>query len=211
MDISDKLVITLPDYERIFRIIHGVLLNEKGDPLRACMYFSAIGCAILDRYHRVKAEPVFGMAAYKLDGQVMVFGEKDGQAIRATPTGFHCWIEAGGVALDLQAPLFKDLAAKQEPPIVLSRRMMQKRLDQASASIDEMAASGTHWYSRDDSLRSELLADFIQKPANSDFVEICLQWYKPTPKKIQDHIHLGNQHGQVSKVPLSLLRINGAW
>ncbi|MFD0725691.1 DUF2026 family protein [Lysobacter brunescens] len=211
MPTPKNLLITLPDYERMFRVIHGVLLNERGDPLRACMYFSVIGCAILDRHHRVKAEPVFGMAAYRLDGQVIVFAENDGQSIRATPTGFHCWIEADGVAVDLQAPLFKDFAAKQESPVVLPRKMMQKRLDQASASIEEMAVSGTHWYSRDDGLRSELLADFIQKPANSDFVEICLQWYKPTPKKVQDHIQIGNQHGQVSKVPLSPFCITGAW
>nr|CDQ34917.1 hypothetical protein BN993_04384 [Virgibacillus halodenitrificans] len=211
MSTSKNLVVTLSDYERIFRVIHGVLLNENSDPLRACMYFSLIGCAILDRYHRVKAEPVFGMAAYRLDGQVMVFAENDGQTIRATPTGFHCWIEADGVAVDLQAPLFKDFAARQDPPFVLPRKMVQKRLDQASASIDEMAASGTHWYSRDDGLRSELLADFNQKPANSDFVDICLQWYRPTSKKLQDHIQIGNQHGHVNKVPLSPLRITGAW
>ncbi|MDT4288865.1 DUF2026 family protein [Methylomonas sp. MO1] len=206
-----NLVITLPDYERIFRVIHGVLLNERGDPLRACMYFSVIGCSILERYHRVKAEPVFGMAAYRLDGNLMVFAENDGQTIRATAKGFHCWIEVDGVAVDFQAPLFKDFAAKQQPPISLPRKMMQKRLDQAGASIDEMTVSGAHWYSRDDQLRSELLSDFVQKPANSDFIDICLQWYEPTPKKFPDCIQIGNQHGHVNNVPLSPCRISGAW
>ena len=204
-------MITLPDYERIFRVIHGVLLNEKGDPLRACMYFSVIGSMILQKYHRLQAEPVFGMAAYRLDGNVIVFAEQVENRIQATSIGFHSWIEVAGIAVDLQTPLFKDFAAKQSPPVSLPRKMMQKRLDQASSNIDEMAASGTHWYSRDDNLRSELLADFVQKQANADLTEICLEWYKPTPKKIAEHIQIGNQHGHVNNVPLSPLRISGAW
>ena len=210
MAISKDLIITLPDYERIFRVIHGVLLNERGDPLRACMYFSIIGSAILERHHRIKAEPVFGMAAYRLDGNVMVFAEKKGQSIQATVNGFHSWIEVGGVAVDFQAPLFKDVGAKQEPAFALARKMMQKRLDKSSSSVDEMTASGTHWYSRNDQLRSALLADFVQKPANGDFVEMCVQWYKPTPKRMPESIVIGNQHGHADKVPLSPARISGA-
>jgi len=211
MAISKDLVITLPDYERIFRVIHGVLLNEKGDPLRACMYFSIIGASILEKHHRVKAEPVFGMAAYRLDGNVICFAERESQTIRAAVNGFHSWIEVDGIAVDFQAPIFKDFAAKQEPPVALARRMLQKRLDQASSSVDDLAASGTHWYSRDDQLRSELLASFVQKQANADFVDMCLQWYKPTPKRISESILIGNQHGHANKVPLSPSRISGAW
>ncbi len=211
MTASRTHAITLPDYERIFRVIHGVLLNEKCDPLRACMYFSTIGSMILSKYHRLKAEPVFGMAAYQLDGIVVVYAERDGGNISATKNGFHSWIEVNGIAIDLQAPLFKDFAANQSPPVNLPRKMMQKRVDQASSNIDEMTKSGTHWYSRDDSLRSELLADFIQKKFNEDLADICMKWYKPTPKKILEYIQIGNQHGHVSKVQLSPLRISGSW
>lgn len=211
MTVYSNLVITLADYERIFRVIHGVLLNEKGDPLRACIYFSVIGSMILQKYHRLQAEPVFGMAAYRLDGNIIVFAEQGENKIHATNNGFHSWIEVAGITVDLQAPLFKDLAANQSPPVSLPRKMMQKRFDQASSSIDEMAVSGTHWYSRDDNLRSELLADFVQKQANADLIKICLEWYRITPKKIAEYIQIGNQYGHVNKVPLSPLRINGAW
>ena len=211
MATSKDFVITLPDYERIFRVIHGVLLNERCDPAHACMYFGILGAHILGECHRVKAEPVFGMAAYRLDGHVILFAEGNANLISATPNGFHCWIEANGIAVDFQAPLFRDLALQRDPPFSLSRKMIQKRLDQSSTELHDFDQGGSHWYSRDDQLRSELLADFIEKQMNEDLAEICLQWYRPTPKKLPEAIQIGNQKGHMQKVPLSPIRISGSW
>jgi hypothetical protein len=37
-----SMILSLEDYERIFRVTHGVLLAEQGDPARACVYFGVI-------------------------------------------------------------------------------------------------------------------------------------------------------------------------
>lgn len=207
---APKLTLTLPDYERIFQTIHGVLRNERCEPERACLYFGVIGVALLEKYHRVKARPVVGMAAYRLDGSVLAFASH-GTSLCTTGDGFHCWVEANGVAIDFQAPLFREVVAPCSSAIELPRKMMQKRLDQANGSFDSLSAAGTHWYQADDELRRSLLTDFMSKQANIDLAQICVEWYKPTPKKMKPHIHIGDQHGQVKLVPLSQLRINGAW
>ena len=211
MATSKDLVITLPDYERIFRVIHGVLLNERCDPAHACMYFGIFGTFILQKHHRVKAEPVFGMAAYRLAGNVVLFAEQDADLIQGTPNGFHCWIEADGIAVDFQAPLFRDITSRKDPPVTLDRKMIQKRLDLCSPTLEHLDKAGSHWYKRDDQLRSELLTNFIQKQANEDLGQICLEWYKPTPKKIAESILIGNQRGHSNNVPLSPVRLSGAW
>jgi hypothetical protein len=72
---SKKLLITLQEYERIFRVIHGVLRNEKGNLERACLFFGIVGARILERHYKLRATPVVGYSIYKVSADyVLVLG-----------------------------------------------------------------------------------------------------------------------------------------
>lgn len=51
------MILTIEDYERIFRVIHGLLLSERGDPVRACLYFGVFGALLLEDHHGLRAAP----------------------------------------------------------------------------------------------------------------------------------------------------------
>jgi len=55
--------LTLPEYERLFRIIHAVVENEGGDSSKACLFFGIAGAHLLSSHHRFKtARLVAGIA-----------------------------------------------------------------------------------------------------------------------------------------------------
>lgn len=59
--------ITLPEYERLFRTIHAVVANEKGDPTKACLFFAVAGAYLLKRHHKLSSAcPVARVAGYNL-------------------------------------------------------------------------------------------------------------------------------------------------
>lgn len=202
--------ISLPDYERVFRVIHGVLLNEIGSPAHACLYFGVLGAAILKAHHRMDARPVVGAAGYNFGiagQQPLVYAGNDGHA---SEQAFHCWVEADGWALDFQAPIFRESLATIQGTSDLPRWMMQKALNEAS-SFSALNERGSYWYEPHDDLARHLFGRLYQKASTADFERICAEWYKPSPKKLQPSIKIANQHGDANDVPLSQLLITGAW
>ena len=205
------MILSLEDYERMFRVVHGLLLAERGDPAKACLYFGVIGALLLEQHHQVRAQPVVGMAGYRLAGRPLVFAEPEGAILRATPTGFHCWIDTEGFVIDLQAPLFPEAIAQLDPAGVLPRRMMQKSFASASETPQALGEGGTHWHYHDAPLHRTLLTEFVEVPANLDLAQIAADWYRPSPAPLRDAIRVGNGRGQVKDVPLSPVKIEGAW
>lgn len=201
----------LEDYERMFRVVHGLLLAERGDPTKTCLYFGVIGALLLQQHHQIRAQPVVGMAGYGLAGRPLVFAEPDGGILRATPNGFHCWIDTEGFVIDLQAPLFAEAVAQMDPTCAIPRRMMQKSFDSASDTPQALGEGGTHWHYHDAPLHQTLLTEFIARQANQDLTKIAAEWYRPSPAPMRDAIKVGNGRGQVKAVPLSPLRVEGAW
>jgi hypothetical protein len=65
--VRSRLPLTLPEYERLFRVIHAVIENEEGDSSKACLFFGIAGAFLLSRSHRLMgARPVVGVAGYNL-------------------------------------------------------------------------------------------------------------------------------------------------
>ena len=204
-------LLSLVEYERMFRVVHGLLLAERGDPAKACLYFGVIGALLLQQHHRIRAQPVVGMAGYRLAGRPLVFAEPDGGILRATPNGFHCWIDTDGFVIDLQAPLFPEAMAQLDPTCTIPRRMMQKSFASASDTPQALGDEGTHWHYHDAPLHQALLTEFVERQANQDLAEIAADWYRPSPAPMRDAIKVGNGRGQVKDVPLSPLRVGGSW
>lgn len=207
-------MLTLRDYERIFRVIHGLLLGEDGDPSSACGYFGIIGAELLRRRHRMRAVPVFGAAAYRLpaDGRdIIAFGEPTADGVTSHDQAFHCWVEVGDTLIDFQAPLFGEQVQRQRPGIPFPAKML-RRSKSAGGSFAEVAAlSATHALVPNGELTREHIEDFYKLRANEDLVKIASDWYRPSPKQISGALAIGNQRGEVRPVPLSPVRVTSAW
>lgn len=206
--------LSLPDFERVFRTIHGVLLNEQGNPSRACLYFGVFGAAILSKHHRLSALPVVGAAAYNLgttSNDVLAFATTQTTGLRSSESAFHCWLEVDGWAIDFSAPLFKEMLPSSGAPRQCARQMLQKPLQGMAPSFGELSSQGSYWYEPNPELATRLFQRLADKPANKDLLDICVNWYRPSPRKMLESIGVGDQHGRVKAVRLSPFTLQGAW
>ena len=134
--------ITLPEYERLFRTIHAVVANEKGDPTKACLFFAVAGAYLLKRHHKLSSAcPIAGVAGYNLrtpTNFAIVFGRPEGDTLVADVDNFHCWVEVDGWIVDLMAPLFDEIAPADRKVETIPRFMFQKPViaDVSAASLE---------------------------------------------------------------------------
>lgn len=197
------LILSLPDYERIFRTIHGVLLNEKGDPSKACIYFGVIGAAILRAHHRLDATSVTGAAVYEFNPEEgIAFVDGKIEELNSSKTAFHCWVEVDDWIIDFQAPIFNEAINRNGTKSQIPRKMFQKNL---ASNLN------TAIHKSNPGLTAAMIQHFTSKPANLDILKICVEWYKPCPKKMHAAIVISDQHGRTNNVVLSPRTLVGAW
>lgn len=204
--------LTLPEYERLFRVIHAVIESEEGDPSKACLFFGIVGSFLLSQNHRLKsARPVAGVAGYNLrtpTNLAIILGAFENGEWSSDEDNFHCWIEVDGWIVDLTAPLFDSMAPFKRKGATVPPLMFQKR---ANADFESMNTPGAYIHIPNPELTVGLMKRFTQMPAHSDLISICQQWYKPQPKKMSPSVGIGDQHGRVKEVRLSPLRLVGTW
>ena len=206
--------VSLPEYERLFRIIHAVVADEQGDPTRASLFFAVAGAFLLKKHHKLSsASPVAGVAGYNLRTPTnfsLVFGRLENEGVFSDASRFHCWIEVDDWVIDLMAPLFDDMAPLDRKGGVIPRYMFQKPLiaDATAVSLD---TPGTYLHVPNHRLTTELMKGFTERPAYSDLVQVCNQWYARPPKKIPQTVGVEDQTGAVKGVSLSPIRIAGVW
>ena len=213
---AGELPITLLEYERLFRTIHGILLNEEGTPSRACLFFAILGAAALNRHHRFKspAQVVSGAAAHNLrtpTNACLVLGASENDELVSDKDHFHCWIEVEGWIVDFSAPLFDQMLDRGKDDTPVPPLMFQKRALSTASMLERLGSPGAYLHIGNQDLTFYLLDHFSKKRAHGDLVEICTQWYTRPPKKIRPALGIGNAKGEVSEVPLSSIRIAGAW
>jgi hypothetical protein len=210
-----NLLITLQDYERIFRTIHGVLLTEKADIPRSCLFFGVVGAAILQNHYGVAAIPVVGPAIYKIGDQsndaiaFAQFGPKG--ELQASTEAFHCWVEVDGWCIDFIAPLFQEMVESSGRPCVIDRKMFQKQVPTDIEAHVSLEKAGDFICLPDHELTNHLIEEYFNKPAMGDLVQICVEWFKRPPQEMIPTLGVADQHGKIKPVTLSPLRITGAW
>lgn len=207
--------LTLPEYERIFRTIHAVVANEDGDSSKACLFFGIAGAFLLSRHHGLKtARPIAGVAGYNLrtpTNLALLLGSAENGVLAATEDAFHCWIDVDGWIVDLTAPLFDAMAPAERKGALIQPLMFQKTATGGSVTLGDLNTSGAYLHVPDYTLTNALMIRFSRMHANSDLVNICAQWYARPPKKMISAIPISNQHGEVTEVRLSNIRVDGAW
>ncbi|MBN7805885.1 DUF2026 family protein [Agrobacterium rosae] len=202
------MLIKQTDYHRIYRVINSLLINENADPTTASMYFSTFGAFILEHHYKVKAKPKGGLAAYNLDGKLILFADhRDDGHVTGAGENFHCWVEADGWAIDFMAPTFTQAARDLSVP----SKMFQKPLSSMAPSINDLAKSGDFFYKSEPEASARRFADWRKQAMIGDLATIAAGWFRKSPKQMQTSISVSDNKGQSSIIPLSGNSLVGSW
>jgi hypothetical protein len=202
------MLIKQTDYHRIYRVINSLLINENADPATASMYFSTFGAFILEHHYKIKAKPKGGLAAYNLDGKLILFADhRDDGHVTGAGENFHCWVEADGWVIDFMAPAFPQ-AAKE---LSVSSKMFQRPLSAMAPSINDLETSGDFFYKSEPEATARRFADWRKQAMIGDLASIAAGWFRKSPKHMQASISTSDSTGKSSLIPLSGNSLTGAW
>lgn len=203
-------LIPLPDFERIFRTIHGMLI-AKGfqSPEKCCQFFSVVGATVLDKHYGLKAIPCFGVAAFNVGLQKhMAFASSNG---RPSDNGFHAWVESEGWVIDFSSPLLKELA-EQARLGSCGRKMFQKPVVKSAPSLGELDSELSFYVEPDQEFSAQRIDAFFESELYVDVLYNCVNWYKRPPKKMNEPVLAGyNKKGEPEGAFLSPFRVSEAW
>ena len=206
--------IALPEYERLFRVIHAVVASEQRELVNASLFFAVAGAYLLKRHHKLaSACPVAGAAAFHPEApshSAIVFGKSGHDGFVSDREHFHCWIEVDGWIVDLMAPLFAEMVPADRKVGSIPRFMFQKPVLAEAKSVG-LETPGTYLYIPNDRLTTDLMKGFTAMPSYSDLVRICDQWYVRPPRKIAPSIRVEDEAGVAREVSLSPIQLTGVW
>ncbi len=202
------MLIKQTDYHRIYRVINSLLINENADPATASMYFSTFGAFILEHHYKVKAKPKGGLAAYNLDGKLILFADhRDDGHVTGAGENFHCWVEADGWAIDFMAPAFSQAARELAVP----SKMFQRPLASMAPSLNELKQSGDFFYKSEPEATARRFADWRKHAMIGDLASIAAGWFRKSPKSMQSELSVSYSSGKSRTIPLSGNALTGTW
>ncbi len=202
------MLIKQTDYHRIYRVINSLLINENADPATASMYFSTFGAFILEHHYKVKAKPKGGLAAYNLDGKLILFADhRDDGHVTGAGENFHCWVEADGWAIDFMAPAFSQAARELAVP----SKMFQRPLASMAPSLNELKQSGNFFYKSEPEATARRFADWRKHAMIGDLASIAAGWFRKSPKSMQSELSVSDSSGKSRTIPLSGNALTGTW
>ena len=202
------MLIKQTDYHRIYRVINSLLVNENADPASASMYFSTFGAFILEHHYKVKAKPKGGLAAYNLDGKLILFADhRDDGHVTGAGENFHCWVEADGWAIDFMAPAF----AKAAQGLSVPSKMFQRHLSDMAASINDLSQSGDFYYKSEPEATARRFADWRKHAMIGDLASVAAGWFRKSPRQMQSSISVVDQSDKSTTIPLVGHALQGAW
>ncbi|MGN7291537.1 DUF2026 family protein [Rhizobium sp. SAFR-030] len=202
------MLIKQSDYHRIYKVINSLLVAQNADPATASMYFASFGAFILKHHFKLQAVPKGGLAAYNLDGAVMLFADhrEDGY-VTGAGDNFHCWVEADGFAIDFMAPAFP----QSVKTVSVAARMFQRPLSAMAPSINALGQSGDFFYQSEPEAMARRFADWQRHGLTGDLASIASQWFRKSPKQMQASLSVSDDAGAMRSVPLIGNTLSGSW
>ena len=202
------MLIKQSDYYRIYRVINSLLLNENANPATASMYFSTFGAFILKQHYKLDATPKGGLAAYNLDGKLLLFADhRDDGYVTGAGENFHCWVEADGWVIDFMAPAFPESASE----LSLQSRMFQRPLSSMAPSINELKQSGDFFYQSEPEATARRFSDWRKHAMIGDLATVAAKWFRKSPKQMTAAISVQTKDGKLESIPLSGNALSGSW
>ncbi len=196
--------ITLPEYFRIYSVIHAVLESENADTNKSCVFYNYCGAYILNEHYKIPAKVYSGFAAYHLGVEhILGFGKIENNYLSSTSDEFHTWIEVDGWLIDFMAPEFPNVLAEFDPNIKIPRKMMQKPLSKMVETPDDISKSGDFLLLPDMDVTSALMSQIQTQVTFVDLIEICSKWYNKKAEKMLKSIHVADNGGNLKNINLS--------
>jgi len=208
-----RTVIPLPDYERIFRLICGVLDTRLNTP-HQCIFFSLVGSAILETEYKLQANPVAGAAAYAVNastGLVSTYGTIENNELVSSPDAFHCWIESEGVVVDFMAPLFEQSLKTYGHSSSISPRMFQKPRAEMATTVRDLRKEGDFYLNPNPELALEVFGSFAGRAGVTDLANVAMHWFRRPPKSLPSGFGMRDDLGNVHTLQLKGPRMAGVW
>lgn len=207
-----KFVIPLTDYCRIHRVAHGVI-EQLSSPEKSCIFFSIFGAYILKHVYKINARPVAGAFVLCVDDEPSVasFGKLENDLIISDSEGFHMWVQTEHHIVDFMSPLFSKSFAKKFESEALPPKMFQKlQSTEAESALDLKVVGDFITYPNLD-LTHILMAQFLERNDTQDLVQVAETWFGKRRGKTQKHMAMQNDLGEVYKLALPTIKIQGSW
>lgn len=206
---GSKLILTLPEYERIYGVIYSVL-DGRADVPHACMFFSIVGSFILNKHYQIAARPVAGAFLLGVDSvpRVATFGKLEGNDVTSDKDGFHMWVQTEKHVVDFMAPIFNEAVGNKD--LIVPRNMFQRLIGDEVASPDSIAKSGDYFTMPSPELSDHFVETFLDRASHRDLLAACDRWFKKYPKKLDD-LCLMDDCGETYPLMLNAPPISGVW
>ncbi|MGQ0511530.1 MAG: DUF2026 family protein [Betaproteobacteria bacterium] len=212
---SIALPLPLQEFALIARTIHSVLAPEKADHTKACLHYGITGALILDYHYGIKARPIVGAAIYCIGvsdkPDVLAFMVPGAPTVASTAEHFHCWLETEDWLLDFTAPYFPETIEAMGLQRACPRRAFQKRVTEQASSVENIRSPGDCLHVPNAELTKDLLLRFANVRAQSDLVQIAVDWFRRPPEVMQSNLTLANAKGSKHAVPLLGLKLSESW
>lgn len=181
---SRRLLLPLPDYQRIYQVIYSVL-EASGivKTHRACLYFASAGALILRDHYRLKATISVGTMAlmvHEPTATFLIYGRKHDGKWHYDEDNFHAWVECDGWLIDFMAPIMGVAFKEDGNTVPVPRKMLQKPLADSKPHPNAIQREGDFFYESDRSVTNSVLDG--QGIEFEDHVKICLKWFRKPPK-----------------------------
>lgn len=205
--------ITLPDYFRIYSVIHAVLISEMQNTNKSCVFYNYCGAYILNEHYRIPAKVYSGFAAYHLGNEnILGFGKMEGDTLSSNNEEFHTWIEADGWLIDFMAPEFPNVLKELTPGVVVPRKMMQKQISEMVEDAGDISEAGEFLLLPNMDVTKAVRSHIEKQAAFIDLLDICSKWYNKKAEKMPWSIQITKGSGSIKTVSLDdISPIVGAW
>jgi Protein of unknown function (DUF2026) len=216
---TQRLIIPMPDYVRIFRVMRAVIERIDADSSEASLFFTMTGAAILRHFYKKEARVIAGSAFFLIEEKShtvlsitkTVDGELDKDIIDSDRKGFHCWLECEGQIIDFQALAFPEALARMGNKMRIPRQMFQKQKAAMSPSHESLEAFGDFYLQPNIALTNELVRAFFASPLQMDLLRGCMKWFTRPPKKISSGMSMQDGEGVIYEMALGEIEVAGAW
>lgn len=206
--------LTLVDYQRVFQVAHGIIVELGKNKAKSCVFFSMVGAFILKKHHGIQARSVAGSAYYKLDASDVVLAVADPTKNFESSSlegGFHSWVETDKWCIDFTAPLFPEMMQDAGSTSRCCRKMFQKSIASMAESPYALERAGDFFLDVDAELTRELMNLNVERNDVLDLLNIASTWYRKAPKAMSPEMSIMNDLGKVTRLSLDAPTIVGVW
>ena len=216
---TQRLIIPMPDYVRIFRVMRAVIERIDADSNEASLFFTMTGAAILRHFYKKEARVLVGAAFFLVEQKplsVLSFtksadDEIEKDIIDSDRKGFHCWLECEGQIIGFQALAFPEALTRMGNKIRIPRQMFQRQKVTMSPSHESLKTVGDFYLQPNIALTNELVRAFFASPLQMDLMRGCMKWFTRPPKKISSGMSMQDAEGAIYEMTLGEIEVVGAW